>query len=91
MLYRRWLTDGDAVFQAVSCTAITEAFARGIESQVLLLSYGHLSPLANLVRSSTLVVEEGDRPSARPQPPPPISLTVAEELARDWHRLTGRS
>lgn len=47
MLYRCWLTDGDAVFVPVSSTAITEALARGtarIESQVLLLSYDHLSP-----------------------------------------------
>jgi hypothetical protein len=93
-LYRRWLTGGHAVFELVSSTAIAEKFARGtarIESQVLLLSYRHLSPLANLVRSSTQGVEEGDTASARPQPPPSVSLTVAEELARDWHRFNGRS
>jgi hypothetical protein len=92
-LYQRWLTEGHAVFELVSSTAITEKFARGtarIESQVLLLSYRHLSPMANLVRSSTGGVEEGDTPSARPQPPPPASLTVAEELARDWYPLSGR-
>ena len=55
-LYHRWLLDGDTVFEQLSSKAITEAFARGtarIESQVLPLSYDHLSPLANLVRSST--------------------------------------
>jgi hypothetical protein len=55
------------------------------------LSYDHLSPLANLVRSSIERVEKGDTPSARPQPPAPVSLTVADELARDWYRLTGRA
>ena len=93
-LYRRWLTDGDTVFELVSSTAIADALARGtarIESHVLLRSYRHLSPLVSLVRSSSQGVEEGDTPSARPQPPPPVALTVAEELARDWYRLIGRS
>ena len=93
-LYHRWLTDGDTVFERLSSTAITDALARGtarIESQVLLLSYGHLSPLANLVRSSAPGVEEGATPSTRPQPPPPAAPTIAEELARDWYRLMGRS
>ena len=93
-VYHRWLFDGDTVFEQLSSKAITEAFARGtarIESQILPLSYDHLSPLANLVRSSSEGVEKGDTPSARPQPPPPVSLTVAEELARDWYRLVGRS
>jgi hypothetical protein len=93
-VYHRWLFDGDTVFEQLSSKAITEAFARGtarIESQILPLSYDHLSPLANLVRSSTEGVEKGDTPSARPQPPPPVSLTVAEELARDWYALIGRS
>jgi hypothetical protein len=92
-LYHRWLKDGHTVFALLSSTAITDAFARGtarVESQVLLLSYRHLSPLANLVRSSAQGVEEGDTASAWPQPPPPVPLTVAEELARDWHRLNGR-
>jgi hypothetical protein len=47
MLYRRWLTDGDTVFELVSSTALADALRRGtarIESQVLLVSYDHLSP-----------------------------------------------
>jgi len=47
MLYHRWLTDGDAVFELISSPAIADALARGtarIESQVLLASYDHLSP-----------------------------------------------
>jgi hypothetical protein len=75
-LYRRWLTDGDSVFEAVSSPAIAEALERGtgrIEAHVLLLSYRHLSPLASLVRSSAKGVEKGDISSARPQPPLPPS------------------
>ena len=90
MLYRRWSTDGDTVFELVSSPAIADALTRGtarIESHVLLRSYDHLSPLVSLVRSSDKGVEEGDTPSARPQPPLPPSLTVAEELARDWYRI----
>jgi hypothetical protein len=47
LLYHRWLTDGDTAFDLVSSPVIADALARGtgrIESQVLLLSYGHLSP-----------------------------------------------
>ena len=90
MLYRRWLTDGDTVFELVTSVAISEALARGtgrIESHVLLSSYDHLSPLVSFVRSSAKGVEEGDPPSARPQPPRSASLNIPEELARDWHRL----
>ena len=93
-LYHRWLTDGDAVFERLSSTAIVEALTRGtarVEAQVLLPSYRHLSPLANLVRSSTPGVEKGAIPPARPQPPPPASLSIADELAREWYRLVGRS
>jgi hypothetical protein len=94
LLYRRWLTDGDTVFEFVSSPAIQDALARGtgrIESHVLLTSYDHLSPLGSPVRSSLKGVEEGERPSTRPQPPPPPAMTVAEELERDWYRLVGRS
>jgi hypothetical protein len=62
-----------------------------LEAQVLLASYRHLSPLANLVRSSTPGVEEGATAPARPRPPLPASLSIADELAREWYRLVGRS
>ena len=87
MLYGRWLTDGDTVFELIFSRAIADALARGtarIESHVLLCSYDHLSPLVSLVRSTAKGVEERDTPSAQPQPPSPPSLTVAEELSRDW-------
>jgi hypothetical protein len=93
-LYRRWLTDGDDVFEGVSSTSVAEALARGtarIETRVLPRSYRHLSPLAAVRHSSPEGVEEGDRAVAQPQPPPPNSVTVADELTRDWYRLVGRT
>ena len=93
-LYRRWLTDGDSVFEMVSSAAIAEALERGtgrIESHVLLLSYRHLSPLASLVHSDAKGVEEGDTAPAPPQPPPPPSLSISEQLTRDWYRSIGRT
>lgn len=81
-LYRRWLTDGDSVFETVSSPAITEALERGtgrIEAHVLLLSYRHLSPLAYLVRSPSKGVEKGDTYSAPPQPPPDRSLSIINQ------------
>jgi hypothetical protein len=89
-LYRRWLTDGDSVFELVSSTALADAFARGtarIESHVLLASYDHLSPLANCVGSSPKGVEEGATAPAQPQPPPAPPLSISEQLTRDWYRL----
>jgi hypothetical protein len=71
-LYRRWLTDGDSVFETVSSLAIAEALERGtgrIESHVVVLSYRHPSPLASLFRSCRKGVEGGERYSALSQPP----------------------
>lgn len=76
VLYRRWLTDSEVAFEVVSSFAIIEALANEtgrVESEVLLIPYRHLSPLANPVRSVPQGVEEGaaegDTWSARPQPP----------------------
>jgi hypothetical protein len=83
LLYRRWLTGGDSVFELVSSTTIAEALERGtgrIESQILPLSYRHLAPLVTL-HSAAEGVEEGERTSARPQPPSPPSLREPESLA----------
>jgi hypothetical protein len=94
MLYQRWLTDGDAVFELASSSAIEQALARGtarIESHVLLCSYDHLSPLVSLVRSSPKGVEEGDTACAQSQPPPPPPLSISEQLTRDWYRSIGRA
>jgi hypothetical protein len=85
LLYRRWLTDGDSVFELVSSTAIAEALERGtgrIESQMLPFSYRHLAPLVAL-RSAAEGVEEGERTSARPQPPSAPSLLNAGSIAHN--------
>ncbi len=71
-LYRRWLNDGDTVFEALASPGIAEALERGtgrIESQVLTISYRHLAPLVSLFRSSRKGVEGGETSSARSQPP----------------------
>jgi hypothetical protein len=84
-LYRRWLTDGDTVFETLSSPAIAEALERGtgrIEAHVLMLSYRHLSPLANLVRPQTKGVENGDISSTRPQPLAAVSSSPANEEAQ---------
>jgi hypothetical protein len=81
-LYRRWLTDGNGVFEALSSPTIAEALERGtgrIESHVLLLSYRHLSPLANLVRPDAKGVERGDISSTQPQPLASISSSLVNE------------
>lgn len=109
ILYRRWLSDGDAALEVVSSGVIKAAMERGagcVECVSVPHSYRHLSPLASLVRRSSQPTVSHDRlPSAgdekgeprgeqalaRPQPPPPATLTIAEELARDWYRLIGRS
>jgi hypothetical protein len=61
-LYRRWINQGDEVFNSPSSVAITEALESGaghVESFVLPHSYRHLSPLVGQRRSSTDDVEEG--------------------------------
>jgi hypothetical protein len=50
LLYRRWLREGDAVFNHLSSPTIAEALAGGtarVESLVLPHTYGHLSPVVN--------------------------------------------
>jgi hypothetical protein len=84
-LYRRWLSDGDTVFEALESPAIAEALERGtgrIESQVLMLSYRHLAPLVSLFRSSRKGVEGGETSSARSQPPRLTSPASASESVR---------
>jgi hypothetical protein len=102
LLYRRWLKHGDVVFETASSTVFAAALANGtgrVESLILPHTYRHLSPVATLVQASTKGVEKGEQrgeqSTARPQPPsstpPPESLTVAEQLERDWYWLIGRS
>jgi hypothetical protein len=71
-LYRRWLTAGDSVFEALGSPSNIEALECGtgkIESRILTLSYRHLAPLVSLFRSSRKGVEGGDTSSALSQPP----------------------
>ena len=81
----------------VTSRAIIEALADEtgrVESEVLLIPYRHLSPLADRVRSVPQGVEEGaargDIRSAHPQPPPLDSTEDISGCARDWYRLIGR-
>jgi hypothetical protein len=71
-LYRRWLTDGDRVFDQLTSTSIAEALERGtarIETVVLPHEYKHLS-LPGYQTRVHRGVEKGDRASTQPQPTP---------------------
>jgi hypothetical protein len=89
-LYRRWLTDGDSVFEALSSGVIAEALERGtgsIEAHVLLLWYRHLSPVAKLVRPHINGVERGDISSTRPQPLAAPSSSLTNDHFHTWCHL----
>jgi len=95
VLYRRWLSDGDAAFDVVTSTVIRDALSQAtgrIECEMLPLSYRHLSPLVSLVHSKPQRVEEGEEtpeetfgrsqpPRAEPHDDDPVGC------ARDWYRL----
>ena len=83
------------VLATAHSAAILDALASGqgtIESEVLPLSYRHLSPLTRLVRPVRSGVKEGEREGeqapARPQPPQ-VEYDVDDPAgcARDWQRL----
>jgi hypothetical protein len=89
-LYRRWLTDGDGVFESLSSPALKEALARGagqIDSRVLLCSHAHLSPLVSRFRSSRKGVEGGDRAVAPSQPRSRVSASPDRPHLRRWRRI----
>jgi hypothetical protein len=95
VLYRRWLTEGETAFEAVSSPAINEAISCGagrIEWAVLPIQYEHLSPLASLVRPRPKGVEEGEEAGEetppRPQPPPAYSISDPTRSERGRYRLT---
>ena len=55
VLYRRWLTEGEAALEVVSSEATADAIERGsgrVESYVLPFSYRHLTPLVGIARRS---------------------------------------
>jgi hypothetical protein len=75
LLYRRWLTDGDSVFDLVSSGGVTDAIARGagrIECVVLPHRYVHLSPLVTSTVRKPKGAEEGDRTLAPSRPLPSL-------------------
>jgi hypothetical protein len=80
-MYRRWLKQGNTVFEGPSSHAIAEAMSTGrgrVECVVLQHAYRHLSPLVDQSRFGSSRVEkgvekeerQGEHTSARPQPPP---------------------
>ncbi len=94
VLYRRWLSDGDAAFDVVSSHAIADALASeagSLDCQVLVIPYRHLSPVADLHTADEGVeegAEEGDEGSAHSQPlRPDADEDIATRCARDWQRL----
>jgi hypothetical protein len=89
-LYRRWLADGDRVFESLSSPALKDALARGagrIESRVLLLTHEHLSPLVSRFRSCRKGVEGGDRAVAPSQPRSGASASRERPHLRRWRRI----
>ena len=89
-LYRRWLTDGDCVFENLSSPALQEALARGagqIDSRVLLRSHQHLSPLVSRFRSCRKGVEGGDKAITPSQPRSRASGSLERPHLRRWRRL----
>jgi hypothetical protein len=102
-MYRRWLKQGNAVFEGPSSPVISDALRVGrgrVESVVLSHSYRHLFPLVSeapavpqrIEKGLRRETEEGTIPAhalnPHPQHPPVEStLTITEQLDRDWHRL----
>ncbi|MBI3048399.1 MAG: hypothetical protein HYY76_08795 [Acidobacteria bacterium] len=81
VLYRRWLGEGDTVFEAISTDAIAEAIEHGvgrIECHVLPFSYRHLSPLVGERRSKSKGAEKGEDGPAPSRPPLRPSTDVPE-------------
>jgi hypothetical protein len=88
LLYRRWLKQGDAVFETLSSTAIPDAMTAGtgrVECVALPYTYRHLSPVVEHAGSSRGVEKGergGERTSARPQhrSSTPVSIGSASAL-----------
>jgi len=84
VLYRRWLGDGDTVFEAISTDAIAEAITGGagrIECHVLPFSYRHLSPLVGSSRTTSKGAEEGEESPAPSRPPVGSSIVATDSSA----------
>src|SRR5207244_9152810 len=71
MLYRRWLSEGDAALEGNSSEAIADAIERGtgrVEYHVLPHQYRHLSILVGSRHREMKGAEEGEETPARPRP-----------------------
>jgi hypothetical protein len=82
VLYRRWLSEGDTVFEAISSGALADAITRGagrVESHVLPFSYRHLSPLVGVRRSKSKGAEKGEDSSAPSRPPLGSSMVATDD------------
>jgi hypothetical protein len=80
-LYRRWLREGDTVFEAISCGALADAIKRGagrVECHVLPFSYRHLSPLVGEGRWRSKGAEKGEDSPARSRPPLRSSIVAPD-------------
>jgi hypothetical protein len=72
VLYRRWLKDGDGIFDPISTGTIADAMERGdgrFEIHVLPFSYRHLSPLVGPAQHASKGAEEGEDGRAPSRPP----------------------
>jgi hypothetical protein len=89
-LYKRWLVDGDCVFESLSSPVLAQALERGtgrIESHVLDVSYTHLSPVISTFRACRNGVEGGDIALARPRPPSWLRPRRLSPHLRRWRRV----
>lgn len=85
VLYRRWLTEGDAVLEAASSPHLGQALKDGrgrIESVVLPHQYRHLSLLVALDDRRTTGAEEGEMATSWPRPHRSASSTLAASVVR---------
>ena len=87
--YRRWLVDGDGVLETFSSPVLAQALEHGtgrIESHVLDVSCGHLSPVVSRFRECRNGVEGSENAVARPRPPSPLRRRPLSPHLRRWRR-----
>jgi hypothetical protein len=80
-LYRRWLTDGDAVFELISSRLIADALDRGtarIDRMSCCARTIICPPWCSLDRSAPKGVEERATASTQSQPSPSPPLSISE-------------
>ena len=83
VLYRRWLTEGDAVLEAASSPDLGQALKGGrgrIESLVLPHQYRHLSLMVAPEDRRTAEAETGEMAVSRPRPHSSASSTLAASV-----------